>query len=176
MSKVVLYIAASLDGYIARKNDDISWLDPFQDGTEDYGFATFSKSIGATIMGARTYRQALLFPDRILKGVKNYVVSGEDLARVPGADIEFYHGDLKKLVSSVKNTVSKDIWLVGGGQLVSSFLNEGLIDEAQHFVAPILLKEGIPLYSGLKNEINLNLVETQTYRSGIVKLQYILPV
>lgn len=173
MSKVIIYIAATLDGYIARNNDDVSWLDAFQSPTEDYGFADFIRGIGTSIMGARTYQQSLIYPERILKGLQHYVLSAKALPLVPDADIEFYGDTSGRLIKKIKNESSKDIWIVGGGQTVCSFLNEGLVDEIQQFVVPVLLKEGIPLYPALNKEITLNLVETQAYPSGIVKLRYI---
>ena len=173
MSKVIVYIAATLDGYIARKNDDVSWLDAFQSPTEDYGYADFIQGIGTAIMGARTYRQSLLFPERMLKGLKNYVLSKKVLPTMPDTEVVFYDGSLKALVARIHRESSRDIWIVGGGQAVSSFLSEGLVDEIRHFVVPILLKEGIPLYPALGKEIMLNLVETRAYPSGIVQLRYV---
>jgi dihydrofolate reductase len=75
MRKVIVYIAASLDGYIARKDDDMSWLDFYQVAGEDYGYSEFTKTIGTAIMGARTYDQSVRHPERILTNIKAYVLS-----------------------------------------------------------------------------------------------------
>jgi dihydrofolate reductase len=173
--KVILYIAASLDGYIARTDDDISWLDAYQSPDEDYGFADFMKTIGTAIMGARTYEQSLKFPERTISGIKSYVLTRRPLSRIADTDVEFYNGDLETLVAKINKESTKDIWLVGGGKAVASFLNAGLVDEALHFVVPVLLKRGIPLYSALGTEVKLTLVESIRYPSGIVKLHYIIP-
>jgi dihydrofolate reductase len=173
MSEVIVYIAASLDGYIARKDDDVSWLDSYQVACEDYGYSDFMKAIGTVIMGARTYDESIKHPERMFTGVKTYVLSDKTLPVPSGASVEFYNGNLKTLIDGIKNEDNRDIFVVGGGRAVCSFLNEGLVDELVHFVVPILLKEGIPLYSALSKEFRLKLVETTSYKTGIVKLHYV---
>ena len=172
MHKVIAYIAASLDGYIAHKNDDVTWLDLYQVAGEDYGYSEFIKTIGTAIMGARTYDQSVRHPERMLTNIKNYVLSHKTMPIPSGASIEFYNGNLKALIDKIKNEDNRDIFIVGGGQVVCSFLNEGLVDELLHFIVPVLLKEGIPLYPTLKKEISLKLVEAIPYKTGIVKLHY----
>ena len=173
MSRVIVYIATSLDGYIARKDDDVSWLDAYQVAGEDYGYSDFMKTIGAAVMGPRTYDESLKHPERILVGMKTYVLSNKPMPIPPGAQVEFYNGDLRALVERIGQETSGDIYVVGGGQVVSSFLNAGLVDEIRQFIVPILLKEGIALYPALHQEIVLKLVETARYDTGIVKLQYV---
>jgi dihydrofolate reductase len=124
-------------------------------------------------MGARTYDQSVKHPERILAGVKTYVLSSKTMPVPSGAAVEFYGGNLKALVERIKKEDSRDIFVVGGGQVVCSFLNEGLVDELLHFVVPVLLREGIPLYPSLKKEIPLELVESVPYKTGIVKLHYV---
>jgi len=173
MSKVIVYIAASLDGYIARKDDDVSWLDAYQIPDEDYGYSEFIEGIGSAMMGARTYDQSVKHPERALVGIKTYVLSEKTMTISSGASVEFYRGDLRALISKIKNENNRDIFVVGGGHVICSFLNDELVDELLHFVVPVLLKDGIPLYPALKKEINLRLVETVPYKTGIVKLHYV---
>lgn len=173
MSKVIVYIAASLDGYIARKDDDVSWLDSYQVAGEDYGYSEFLRTIGTAIIGARTYDQSVRHPERILTNMRTYVLSRKTMPQPSGTVVEFYDGSLKALIDRIKNEDDRDIFVVGGGRVVCSFLNEGLVDELLHFVVPVLLKEGILLYPTLKKEISLKLVETIPYKSGIVKLHYL---
>ncbi len=172
MSKVIVYIATSLDGYIARKDDDTLWLDAYQIAGEDYGYSDFMKTIGAAIMGARTYDQSLKHPERLL-AMKTYVLSNQYMPVPSGANIEFYIGNLKVLINKIKNETYGDIFIVGGGQIICSFLNEGLVDELLLFIVPVLLKEGIPLYPALNRQIGLKLMEIASYKTGIVKLHYI---
>ena len=173
MHKVIVHIAASLDGYIAHKNDDVTWLDFYQVADIDYGYSEFIKAIGTAIMGARTYDQSMRHPERMLTNIKTYVLSHKTMPVPSGASVEFYNGNLKALIDRIKNEDNGDIFVVGGGQVVCSFLSEGLVDELLHFVVPVLLKEGIPLYSMLKKEIGLKLVETIPYKTEIVKLHYL---
>jgi dihydrofolate reductase len=173
MGKVVVFIATSLDGFIARKNDDISWLDPFSGGGEDYGYQEFIRNIGTAVMGARTYEQSIIHPERLLIGLKNYVLTGRPLPVAPGIDTEFWDGPLTGLVKKIRQESDRDVYVVGGGQVVSRFLDEGLVDEICQFIVPVILKEGIPLYTGLRQECTLDLIEAVPYRSGIVKLRYI---
>lgn len=174
MGKVIVYIATSLDGYVAGKDDDISWLEHFNVPGEDYGFSEFIQNVGTAVMGARTYDQMLKHPERMLIGIKNYVLNDMPMTVLEGVDVEFYGGDLTALVEKIKKESDKDIFIVGGGQVVSSFLNADLVDELIHFVTPILLGGGISLYSALDKLIDLQLVETQSYETGLVKLRYAL--
>ncbi len=173
MGRVIVYIATSLDGFVARKDDDISWLDPFSGGGEDYGYQDFMRTIGTAVMGARTYEQSLIHPERLLIGLKNYVLSRRLLPIAPGIDTVFWNGSLTSLVKKIRTESEQDIFIAGGGQVVLRFLDERLVDEICQFIVPVILTEGIPLYTGLRQEVSLNLVEAVPYRTGIVKLRYL---
>jgi dihydrofolate reductase len=172
VTKVILYIAASLDGFIARRDGDISWLDKYQVGSEDYGYADFYHAIGACIMGAKTYEKALTLTGGIDNKMPTYVVTNRQLPVPPGADIIFYSGDLPGLLGVIKKKTRKNIWLVGGGQLADSFLTEGLIDDIILSTIPIILGEGISLFGKKESEIDLDLVKVVSYSSGIVQTHY----
>jgi dihydrofolate reductase len=169
LSKVVLYIACSLDGFIAGKDGDVGWLDEY-DGAE-YGYQQFYESVEALIMGSRTYEQALSFGEWPYPNKKSYVITGRQLGAKPDPSIEFYSGDLTELVAAIKQT-GRDIWLVGGSQLLASFWNEALIDEIRLFVIPTLLNEGIPLFRGISRQTSLTLVGSESYDNGVVQLHY----
>lgn len=173
MSKVIIYIATSLNGYIAGKNDDLSWLEAFNSENEDYGYSEFIENVGTVIMGARTYEQSLQHPERRIAGIKNYVLSSKSMTVPQGIDAAFYNGDLAALVTKIKKENAQDIFVVGGGQVISSFLNASLVDELLQFVAPVILKEGIAMYSKIDKEICLQLSETTRYETGMVKLHYL---
>jgi dihydrofolate reductase len=172
MSRVIVYIATSADGFIAGPDDDLSWLEPFTIPGEDYGYAAFMKTIGTVVMGARTYEQSLIHPERLLAGVKNYVLTARSLPPAPGIDREFWPGALPDLVRRIRGESERDIYIVGGGQVISRFLDEGLIDELCLFIVPVLLGRGIPLFTGLRKRYPLVLAGTTPYRSGIVNLRY----
>jgi len=172
MGKVIVYIAASLDGFIARKDDDVSWLDPFNISGEDYGYSIFIRNVGTAVMGARTYEQSLANPERLLTGLKNYILTSRSLP-LTGADTELWHGPLSELIQKIRRESERDIYIVGGGPVISGFLNEGLIDEIQLFIVPVILGEGIPLFTGLQSEVSLHLIEVLPYSMGIAKLLYL---
>lgn len=172
MGEVILYIASSLDGFIARRDGDISWLDKYQDGKEDYGYTEFYKGVGASIMGAYTYEKALTLKDGIDIKMPTWVITHRRLSSPPGARITFYSGNLPELVSSVRSKTRKNIWLVGGGKLAQSFLREGLLDRIILSTIPVILGKGIPLFGDTGQEINLTLTAANSYKSGIVQADF----
>jgi len=172
MSEVILYIAASLDGFIARSNGDISWLEKYQGGQEDYGYGNFYKSVGASIMGADTYEKALTLDGGIDNKMPTYVVTRRNLRAPANSKVTFYSGSLAELVNKIKAKTEKNIWLAGGGKLAQSFLKECLIDTIMLSTIPIILGEGIPLFGSVRKEVNLVLTSTNSYKSGIVQTHY----
>ena len=172
MGEVVLYIAASLDGFIARSDGDISWLTKYLDGKEDYGGGDFFKSVGASIMGAYTYEKALTLNGGFDSKTPTYVVTHRKLPTPANANITFYSDNLSELVNKIQKKTKKNIWLVGGGKLAQSFLREGLVDLIILSTIPIILGEGISLFGNVKKEIDLVLTNTQSYKSGIVQTHY----
>jgi dihydrofolate reductase len=126
MGKLRLYIAASLDGYIAGPNGEIDWLDA--GGDLDYGYTDFYASIDTTLMGNSTYQLTLSVPEFPYPDKTNYVFTRK--ARPPDTEhARFVSGDIGGFVRSLKEEPGGDIWLVGGGQVNTVMLNEGLIDE-----------------------------------------------
>lgn len=171
MRKVILSLAMSLDGYIAKPDGDVAWLKsvPNPDKT-DHGFSEFYRKIDTTIMGNSTYKEILgfgipfPFPDK-----ENYVIS-----RTDNADTEFVHftSDIVNLVSNLKAKSGKDIWLIGGGQVNTAFLNNGLIDELLIRIVPIVIGEGLPLFANKPDEMIFKLVGTETFSTGTIQLTY----
>ena len=103
MGSVVLYIAASMDGYIATEDGGVEWLNPFNEGGEDYGYKAFEQTIGATIMGGKTYRQALGFREWSYKGMSSYIVTSQPLADHPDDDVRKVEGDFPALVQPMSS-------------------------------------------------------------------------
>jgi len=172
MGRVVLYIAASLDGFIAAKDGSVAWLEPFEKSGEDYGYQAFLSRLGAIIMGGNTYRQVLEFGAWPYPGITSYVVTRRPLAHQPDDSIRSFSGKVSKLMQQVKGETKKDIWLVGGGNLITQFVNQSLVDEYMLFIIPVFLGEGIPLFQNLASPARLRLVEATTYPSGVVQLHY----
>jgi len=164
MGKIILYIASSLDGYIARENGDVDWLPT----NTDSGYDNFYKSIDTVIMGKKTYDQILTFGDYPYKGKKSYVFTRND-SLTKDENVEFASNVeefSRNLVSSKGN-----IWLVGGSELFSAFLEHKLVDEIILSIIPTVLGKGIPLFQNINQEANLKLIKTTEY-SGFVELTY----
>ena len=183
MPEVILYIAASLDGYIARHDGAVDWLDAIwepdadADGrpgpAADYGYADFVAGVGAVLMGRATYEQIRSFGgDYPYPGTEGYVFSR---ARAGERDeyVHFVDGaDIPGLVSRLKAAQDKNIWLVGGGQLIREFLRLDLIDRIELFILPVILGDGIPLFPPATPQRRLALVNCQSYPGGAVQLSY----
>ena len=173
MKQLILYIACSLDGFIARPDGSIDWLKKYEGKEEDYGYPEFMKKVDCVIMGSKTYEQCLEFegwPDN--KKLKTIVLTKRNLRKVLGANISFHAGTLDELMKQVKKESKKNVWIVGGGEVVQSFLKEGLIDEMIISIIPIHLGEGISLFGNAGEEIDLELIKSKSYKSGIVQLEY----
>jgi dihydrofolate reductase len=173
MGGVVLYIATSLDGYIADTDGGIDWLTAFEQPGEDFGYKAFLARIGAIIMGGKTYRQVLGFGPWPYPGVSCYVVTNRALADAPDTAVRAFAGDVVELVERVRRTTERDIWLVGGAELVTQFANRDLIDEYIISIMPLILGDGIPLFQGIMGQHHLRLIESKAYAAGVVQVTYI---
>ena len=172
MSVVFGGMAASLDGYIASESGDLAWLNDAMAKDEDYGFEATERRTGAYVMGANTYREV----SRMGGGgarIPTYVVT-HDPTLVTKGNTELFTGDLGELVSRIRKSIpeDKDICLFGGGELVTEFVERGLIDELGVSVIPVLLGGGVPFFRRLGQWTKLELLECRHYASGIVLLNY----
>jgi dihydrofolate reductase len=169
--KVILFIAISLDGYIADKEGGVGWLDAFDLEGEDYGYHAMLNRLGAIVMGAATYRQVLTFGDWPYQGHATYVITRGQIE--PANDLVFpAAGDVAALVAKIHAGHEGDIWLVGGAQINALFAQAGLIDEYLISVMPVLLGEGIPLFGAFAGNTDLALEAAETYPNGVVQLRY----
>lgn len=172
--KVVLYIAQSLDGYIARSNGDIDWLDG--DGSEpdsDFGYNDFYESIDSVIIGRNTYEQIIedLSPEQWpYEGKDTYVVTTDDLE--PNENVKFIKGDVVNFIKDLKVKEGKDIWIVGGAILIDSLIKENIVDEYIISIMPTILGDGIKLFNENNLEIKLKFNGSSVY-NGAVVLHYL---
>ena len=166
-------MAMSLDGYIAKKNGDTAWLNNAMSPDEDYGFADFMSKIGSYIIGANTYRE--ITKSGVEGGdnqVPTYVVSHQKDLKV-GKNTYLYSGDLTELVKKVKAETEKDIWLFGGGDLTTQFINLNLVDELGIAIIPVLIGGDVSFFGNVVEHKNLILLESKTYeKSGMIALTY----
>ena len=163
MRRVILYIAISLDGYIADLNGGVSWLDSGADAenTED-GYEAFLQKIDTVVMGYNTYRQVAeeLSPGKwVYSGMMSYVLTHRKMDDLP--EIRFVHQNVGRLLQRLKQQEGRDIWLCGGANVVGQCLEQDLIDELHITMIPILLGRGIPLFCTLDRSIHLKLISVK---------------
>ncbi|MDX2195531.1 MAG: dihydrofolate reductase family protein [Cytophagales bacterium] len=174
MNKTVLYIASSLDGFIARPDGNLDWLTSVPNPqTGDYGYAELLNSIGTTIMGRKTYDEIIGFGvDWPYYGLSSYVVTTNNNLKIQSPDTYILTENLKNFVTDLKMRTEKDIWLVGGGQLITSFINEGILDKMIISVIPKIIGEGLSLFAYKPKETNWKLTEVKSFDTGVVNLTY----
>lgn len=175
-SRVTLHAVSSLDGFIARKDNSVSWLDgngrAYEDGVSISAeeAAAFVKAIDCYVLGSRTYEHALELGWPYGE-TPTFVVTGRQLP-VTKKSVEFYSGDLKMLVHEKLAPRYRNIWLVGGAMLSQRFLELGLVDEIRLTVAPVLLGDGLRLFGGSLTEDRWDLKNVVAYKNGFVELSY----
>jgi dihydrofolate reductase len=179
-SVVTIHMAASLDGFIARKDGRVDWLetsDEFAGGaTMDPSFVEeFLKTIDCYVMGSRTYETALNFEAQGFGwpyGEKpTFVLTHRELPR-SRETVQFHSGDLARFVNERLRPTFRSIWFVGGGVVSGECLRLGLADEVRYSILPILIGEGIPFFERLDRDVALHLSEVKAYKSGMVELRY----
>ena len=179
-SRVTIHMAASLDGFIARRDGSVDWLetsDEFAGGdTMDPAFVeAFLKTIDCYVMGSRTYETALNFEAKgfgwAYGDKPTVVLTRRELPRTRDT-VEFYSGDLGQLVNGRLRPAFRSIWFVGGGAVSGECLRLGLADEVRYSILPILIGDGIAFFEKLDRDIPLHLAEVKAYKSGMVELCY----
>ncbi len=171
MSKTILYIATSVDGFVAGKHDDISWLFRYND--VDYGYNEFFSRIGAIIQGRRTYDIEIQHGWENAYPVPTFVLSHHLPQRKPQReDVVFTDEDIADVLKGAKQLTSKDVWIEGGANVAQQFLNRGLIDEIVLSIVPVILGDGIRLFGKTHKPIELSLREVRQFDRGLVQLVY----
>ena len=164
MRKIIVYIASSLDGYIARENGDVDWLPESSESSYD----AFYKSVDTLIMGKTTYDQVLTFGEYPYKDKKSFVFTRTSMNN--DDNVEFV-SDVEKFVKEGFPGTGNNVWLVGGAQIISSFLKQEAIDEIIITVIPVLLGKGIHLLKNIEKETKLELTKTEKF-GQLVDLHY----
>lgn len=168
--KLVLFIAQSLDGYIATKDDSLDWLFKVE-GEGDNGYSKFFETVDTVLMGKRTYDWVMeqgkgQFP---YSNKDSYVFSRSSVTDTK--DVTFVNGDIVDFTNNLKKEEGKDIWIVGGGDILHTFIKEKLVDELIVTVAPTIIGEGIPLFKAGDYQLDLSLRGTRTFNQ-FVELHY----
>lgn len=169
--QLILYIAMSLDGYIAKDSDDLQFLSVVDAPGEDYGYTAFQQEVDTLIWGRKTYDKVLSFGiDFPHRDKKCYVLSRTKSGH--NQDVEFYNGPLKDLIQSLKQQKGKHIYCDGGGEIVSALLQDRLIDRMIISIIPHLVGHGVRLFHDHRPEQALRLKRSITFPSGLVQLWY----
>ena len=179
-SRVTIHMAASLDGFIARRDGSVGWLetsDNFEGGDtmDPESVVEFLRTIDCYVMGSRTYETALDFEAKGFGwsyGDKPTFVLTRRTLRKTRNSVEFYSGDLGRLVSERLKPNFPNIWFVGGGEVSAECLRLQLADEVRYSIVPILIGTGISFFQGLDRDVALHLLEATAYKSGIMALRY----
>ena len=170
--KIITYIATSADGYIARPDGNVDWLNrPRPKG--NYGIGAFFRSIDTIIWGRKTldFAQGMGGVDPFGMKVKNYAFSHRPPVE-PIPRVEFVTEPIPAFAKRLRAQPGKDIWMMGGGGIIASFLDAGEIDEFSIHVIPIFIGEGIPLIAPRHRSVKLELLETERFPDGVVHLNY----
>ena len=179
-SRVTIHMAASLDGFIARPDGGVDWMetsDHFEDGdTMSPEFVQeFLKTIDCYVMGSRTYETALAFEAKGMGwsygDTPTFVLTNRDLKRTRDS-VEFVSGDLTRLVTETLKPRFRSIWFVGGGVLSGECLRRGLADDVRYSILPVVIGDGIRFFDRLDRDVPLHLAEVKAYKSGMVALRY----
>lgn len=172
--KVIVHIAASADGYIARPDDDLEWLTSRPAPAGFYGMNAFMKTIDTLLLGRKTYEASLRLGGKFDAKTKTIVFS----RHAPPADVppgvEFESGDVAAVVQRLRERQGKDIWLMGGGELIASFLDAQAIDEFVVSVVPVFIGDGIPLIARRHRHVPLELQSVERFGDGLVQLHYLV--
>lgn len=171
MRKVMLYIAMSLDGYIAATGDDLSFLSMVEKEGEDYGYKDFMEQIDTVIMGRKTYDWVMNHvPEFPHANLRSYIITRQK--RPSEGNMTFYNDDLSILVRQLKAENGKNIFVDGGAQTAQSLFMLNLIDELIISIIPVLLGDGVRLFDSFYPQQVLTLIKSTSYESGLVQLHY----
>lgn len=175
--RIIAYLATSADGFIARPDGEVDWLDrPSPKGS--YGMGAFYRSIDTILWGRKTYEMALRFQQEgkmataFDPGKKHYVFTRTLPASAAPAGVEFVQGAIQPFAARLRGVKGKDIWMMGGAGIMASFLDAGEIDEFDLKVIPTLIGEGIPLLAPRHRTVPLQLILCKKFPDGVVQLRY----
>lgn len=168
--KVVVYIAASVDGYIAGEGDDLGFLEMATKEGEDYGYADFMKTVDTVILGRRTFDWLMRMNVFAYPGKEVFVVTNQNLESIEG--MQYFCGEPQKLIAQLQEKPGRNIFCDGGASLIHSLLCENLVDELTISYLPVLLGKGIPLFSSGREKTLLQFVSAKTFDTGLLQIHY----
>jgi dihydrofolate reductase len=170
--KIIVHIATSADGYIARRDGDIDWLTSRPAPKGFYGIPKFTKSIDATILGRKTFDTSLEMGATFKAEDVHYVFSRRPAPASVPPGVEFVTESIDAFVKRLRKKAGKNIWMMGGGEIIASFLDQGAIDEFFISVIPTFIGDGIPLIAPRHLNVPLRLRASKSFPDGVVQLHY----
>lgn len=170
--KIIVHIAASADGYIARADGDLDWLTSRPAPEGFYGMNAFMQLIDATVLGRKTYEAGLRLGAKFDPQQKTYVFSRHHPPPDIPLGVEFVSGAIGPFASRLREQRGKDIWLMGGADLIAAFLDAGEVDEFVVSVVPVFIGDGIPLIARRPRLAPLELQSSERFEDGLVQLHY----
>ena len=177
---VTIHMAASLDGFIARKDGRVDWMETVDEcaggeAMDPEYIAAFLKTIDCYVMGSRTYETALRFEAQgygwAYGNTPTFVLTSRSLPKTRDT-VTFHSGDLAEFVNTTLRPRFTSIWFAGGGTVAAECLNRGLADQLRYSILPVLIGDGIQFFDTLDKDVALHLVESKAYKSGMVALRY----
>ncbi|KAF1052541.1 MAG: putative protein YyaP [Stenotrophomonas maltophilia] len=171
MPTLIYYVATSLDGFIARADGGLDWLDDTHQADQDYGYAAFYASVDALLMGSETWRTCQGFDSWPYSGKPTVVLSRDTALKPPQAQVSAVHNSPGEALQALAQQGHERIWLVGGGRLAGNCLAAGLIDELVISIIPRLLGSGVPLFAGCIERV-LQLLEVRAFPNGVIQQRY----
>jgi len=169
---IVVHIATSADGYIARPDGDLEWLTSRPAPKGFYGMNAFMKTVDTKILGRKTYEESLRLGGAFDSKDRSIVFSRHPRPADAPSGVEFVSEPVGPFVGRLREQPGKDIWLMGGGEIIASFLDAQAIDEFVVSVVPVFIGDGIPLIARRHRHVLLNLTSTERFEDGLVQLHY----
>ncbi len=172
---IIVHIAASADGYIAGPDGDLDWLTSRPAPEGFYGMNAFMRSIDTKLLGRRTYEVSRRLGAQFGAGERTIVFSRHAAPADAPAGVEFVSGAIGPFIRDLRAQPGKNIWLMGGGDLIASFLDAHAIDKFVVSVVPVFIGDGIPLIARRHRHVRLELESTKRFPDGLVQLRYLVP-
>ena len=172
---VIVNIGTSADGFIARPDGDLEWLTSRPAPKGFYGMGDFVKSIDTKVLGRNSYEASLRLGAKFEPPTRYIVFSRQPRPADAPLGVEFVSEAIGPFMNHLREQPGKDIWLMGGGDLIASFLDEGAIDEFVITVAPVFIGDGIPLIARRHRHVALELLSVEQFENGVVQLRYHVP-
>jgi dihydrofolate reductase len=170
--KIIVNIATSADGYVARTDGNLDWLTRRPAPKSFYGLPNFSRSIDAKILGRKTFDLSVKMGASFSPDNVHYVFSRRPPPASVPAGVQFVTESIRAFAERLRKQAGKNIWMMGGGEIIGSFLDEDAIDEFIITVVPTFIGEGVPLIAPRHREVPLQLLSLQRFPDGVVQLHY----